>query len=118
MDSELESYFQTQNEFLDEYLSRRHSILIELIRHKSIPSLLSCSNCQQESGTYWCRDCFGPHFWCSACCVSAHVASPFHRVQMWNGNFFERSELLTRELTLNLCHSPDDCPSVPFHTGA
>jgi hypothetical protein len=30
---------------------------------------------------------------------------------MWNGQFFERSDLLT-QLCLDLCHHPDDCPST------
>jgi hypothetical protein len=33
---------------------------------------------------------------------------------MWNGRFFERSDLLTQELCLDLCHYPDDCPSIPL----
>ena len=49
---------QTQNEFLQEYLSQRNSILIELLRHESFPSVSICSNCQQVSGTYRCQDCF------------------------------------------------------------
>ena len=32
---------------------------------------------------------------------------------MWNGTFFERSDLLTHQLTIDLCHYPDDCPSIP-----
>jgi hypothetical protein len=105
---------QTQNEFLEEYLSRRHSILIELLRHESPPSRRSCSNCQESSGTHRCQDCFGSNFWCGPCCVSAHANLPFHRVQMWNRRFFERSYLLTQELCLDLCHYPDDCPSIPL----
>ena len=34
---------------------------------------------------------------------------------MWNGRFFERSELLTHELTLDLCHDLGDCPTLPFN---
>ena len=107
---------QTQNEFLGEYLSRRHSILIEILRHESFPSKSICSNCQQSAGTYRCRDCFGSCLWCGACCVSAHAHVPFHRVEMWNGNFFERSDLLTHRLTIDLCHYPDECPSIPPNT--
>lgn len=32
---------------------------------------------------------------------------------MWNGTFFERSDLLEHKLTIDLCHYPDDCPSIP-----
>jgi hypothetical protein len=109
-------YHQTQNEFLEEYLNRRHSILIELLRHESFPSTSSCSLCQQSSATYRCHDCFGSNIWCGPCCISAHKSLPFHRVQEWNGGFFERSDLLTHGLTLDLRHYPDDCPSVQFST--
>jgi hypothetical protein len=34
---------------------------------------------------------------------------------MWNGQFFERSELLTHQLTLDLSHYPGDCPLLPFN---
>jgi len=35
---------------------------------------------------------------------------------MWNGRFFEQSDLLTRELTLDLNHYPDNCPSIHAST--
>jgi len=69
----------------------------------------------QSSGTHRCKDCFGPNFWCSACCVSAHKNLPFHRIQMWNGRFFEHSELLTDKHIIDLCHYPDDCPTIPLN---
>jgi len=31
---------------------------------------------------------------------------------MWNGRCFERSDILAHDLTLNLFHYPDDCPSI------
>jgi hypothetical protein len=33
---------------------------------------------------------------------------------MWNGRFFEQSDLLTQGLCLDLCHYPDDCLSIPL----
>ena len=44
--------------------------------------------------------------------MSAHAHLPFHRVQMWNGQFFEPSDLLMQGLCLDLCHHPDDCGSI------
>ena len=103
---------QTQNDFLKEYLIRRHSILIELLRHESLPSRTECTNCQKSSGTHRCRDCFGNNLWCDSCCVILHRSIPFHRVQVWNGRFFEESDLLTRELPLDLSHDSEDCSSM------
>lgn len=72
----------------------------------------SCSSCPKSSARNRCQDCFGPNLWCDACCVSAHTNLPFHRIQTWNGCFFEKSDLLTKHLTLDLRHYPDDCPSI------
>ena len=35
---------------------------------------------------------------------------------MWNGRFFEQSDLLAQGLCLDLCHYPDDCPSISLNT--
>ena len=86
------------------------------MQHETLPSRPSCSSCQQLSKIYRCQDCFGSHLLCGACCISAHATVPFHRIQMWNGRFFERSDILAHDLTLNLCHYPDDCPSIPLDT--
>lgn len=104
---------QTQNEFMQDYLDRRHSILVEILRHEAFPSQQLCSNCQGPSSLYRCRDCFGTNIWCRECCVSAHRRAPFHRIQMWNGSYFEQSDVLTHELIIDLTHFPDDCPSIP-----
>jgi hypothetical protein len=37
---------------------------------------------------------------------------------MWNGCFFERSDILAHDLTLNLLHYPDHCPSIPLNTNS
>jgi hypothetical protein len=34
---------------------------------------------------------------------------------MWNSHFFERSDILTHQLTLDLCHYSDDCPSISLN---
>lgn len=75
-----------------------------------------CSQCQQSSGPYRCQDCFRAKSLCGQCCVSAHAQLPFHRIQMWNGRFFERSDVLTNALTLDLRHYPDDCPTISLGT--
>ena len=93
-------------------MDRRHSILIEILRHEALPLQSTCSQCQQTSGTHRCQDCFRPPFLCGSCCASTHAHLPFHRIQMWNGHFFERSDLLTHALSLDLRHYPDNCPSI------
>jgi CxC2 like cysteine cluster associated with KDZ transposases len=101
---------------LQEYMDRRHSILIELLRHEALPTASTCSHYNQASAIHRCRDCFGPNFWCVPCCISAHRTLPFHRVEIWNGNFFDKLDLLTHGLAIDLCHYPDNCPSMQHNT--
>ena len=77
---------------------------------------MSCSNCQQLLGTHQCQDCFGPIIWCDACCLKTHSRLPFHRIQTWNGQFFERTDFLRSTLCLDLHHYPDDCPPLSYNT--
>lgn len=106
-------YGKTQNEFLEDYVSQRHSILIELLQHKSFELMATCVECNQSPGTYCCWDCFGSIIWCNPCCVSSHINHPFHCVEMWNGSFFQKSDILQRQLTIHIPHHLDACSTVP-----
>ena len=66
---------QTQNKFLEEYISQWHSILIELLQQESITLKTTCVCCQQSLGTHWCKDCFSSNIWYDDCCFSSHKPS-------------------------------------------
>jgi len=102
--------------FLGEYLSRRHSILIELLRHESFPSNSICSHCQQSTSAYVSGLLWIGHLVQWLLCFHS-CASSIPRVEMWNGTFFQRSDLLTHQLTINLCHDLNDCPPFPQLSG-
>jgi len=42
--------------------------------------------------------------------VKAHLCLPFHRLQRWNGQFYEAISLQDLGFTLNLGHNGDVCP--------
>ena len=88
---------------------------MELFRHESFPTGISCTHCQQLPTTHRCRDCFGLNIWCDTCCISAHTNLPFHHIQTWNGHYFAKSDLLERWLVLNIGHHCDHCSSMPPH---
>lgn len=48
--------------------------------------------------------------WCCSCAVKAHQSLPFHRLQRWNGQFYEIITLGDLGFTLNLGHNGDVCP--------
>lgn len=85
------------------------------MRHESPPSDQTCTICNSTPGTYRCRDCFGPHLLCSVCCVSSHSNSPFHRIQRYNGHYFERSDLHDLGLAIDLRYHTHECVSQNSH---
>lgn len=109
----LNTILQTQNDYLREYLDKRQELLIELLRHESPPRNSTCTMCNSTAGVYRCKDCFLHHFLCGACCVSAHNASPFHRIQRFNGDYFERYDLDDLGLALDLREHTHECISAP-----
>jgi hypothetical protein len=84
-------------------------LLIELMRHESPPSDRTCTVCNSTLGTYRCIDCFGPHLLCSVCCVSAHSNSPFHWIQRFNGQHFERADLDELGLVIDVRYHMHKC---------
>lgn len=79
------------------------------MRHESPPSDRTCTVCHSTPGTYWCIDCFGPHLLCSVCCVSAHSNSPFHQIQRFNGQYFERADLDELGLVIDVWYHTHKC---------
>ena len=83
-----------------------------MLKHESAPSNRTCTMCNATPGSYRCTDCFGQHFLCQLCCVSAHLTLPFHRIQQFNGRYFERSDLDQLGYFLDLRRHTHECSSA------
>ncbi|KAJ3547243.1 hypothetical protein NMY22_g1724 [Coprinellus aureogranulatus] len=60
--------------------------------------------------TYRCLSCDNGGLLCSECMRVYHKKHPFHRIQRWNGEFFERSSLKEIGVRIQLGHPPgEDC---------
>lgn len=75
-----------------------------------VPEPRVCKLCQGD-GVWRCRDCLGKPLLCGQCCQDQHRLQPFHRVQRWNGTFFEDSWLYRAGVALNFGHGGHPCPS-------
>jgi len=69
-----------------------------------------CTLCLQADGEIRCLSCTGHHKWCRTCAVKAHQPLPFHRLQRWNGQFYDAISLQDLGFMLNLGHNGDVCP--------
>src|SRR5215475_11272468 len=79
--------FQTENDYLREWLPHRHDYLHELLEMES--SYLACTKCGQSENLIRCLDCWTRPVWCKACCLDTHLYLPFHHIEMWTGRYFK-----------------------------
>ncbi|SJL15740.1 uncharacterized protein ARMOST_19245 [Armillaria ostoyae] len=83
-----------RSEYLDELLRlegrgkyRKETSCPDCIAHsKGDASALGTPSVQ-------CRDCFLDDLVCPACCVRRHRREPLHRIESWNGDYFEPTTL-------------------------
>ncbi|KAG1787040.1 hypothetical protein EV424DRAFT_1476780 [Suillus variegatus] len=92
-----------------------HSLFLEeLLQMEGRGGLqeVPCSDCSGSSPNYQCQDCFGIGLRCSACITAAHQRHPLHRLQKWNGSYFERVTLKSLGLRIQLGHTfGQKCPN-------
>ncbi|KAN0088257.1 hypothetical protein V8E55_005314 [Tylopilus felleus] len=102
---------QTQNDYLSEWIPWRSSYL-DIILKSEAPCQppWNCFGCANTMETIHCVACLGNHIWCSVCAVKAHRTLPFHRIQQWNGRFYDIVTLQHLGYILYLGHQGDPCP--------
>ncbi|KAH7919749.1 hypothetical protein BV22DRAFT_1022428, partial [Leucogyrophana mollusca] len=102
---------KTQNDFLREWLPVRDDYLAELLDRESCPEQTKCELCGKDDGPLRCTTCSGIHSWCSPCIVKAHARLPFHKIQSWNGEYFEDTSLFDQGFVWHLGHGGGVCPN-------
>jgi CxC2 like cysteine cluster associated with KDZ transposases len=102
--------FQSQNEFLEDWLPLRTTYLREILELESPPPSQVCQICNQNNFKFRCHDCFHQPVTCSACCAKSHANVPFHSIDAWNGRCFLPSDLLDVGLVIHLGHRGSPCP--------
>ncbi|KAI0054692.1 hypothetical protein BV25DRAFT_1873293 [Artomyces pyxidatus] len=102
---------------LRDWIPFRDTFLDELLRHEGLGNnteLPHCQSCQEAVGELKCRDCTGALHLCAGCIVSAHAMEPLHRIERWNGKFFEPHSLEKAGLRVQLGHDGQACPMPHF----
>ena len=67
--------------------------------------------CENGPAVYQCTKCFQSEPSCSTCMLQSHCPLPFHRIERWNGSYFDKTTLDTLGHTLFLGHSGLRCPN-------
>ncbi|KAJ7153131.1 hypothetical protein C8R43DRAFT_1126970 [Mycena crocata] len=86
----------------------REDFLVEMLRMEGCGDHRSydvCPLCSTEKAEYRCTDCLGgDQLICQACIVKRHIQQPLHRVELWNGQFFDPTTLKALGLRIQLGH--------------
>ncbi|GJF00432.1 CxC2 domain-containing protein [Phanerochaete sordida] len=94
--------------FLDELLR------LEGLRGANREVCPLCNPVSVAKPEYRCTDCFGGRLICHGCCLRAHQDHPLHRVQRWNGQFFEKITLQALGLVVQLGHRHGEACASPL----
>ncbi|OJA10033.1 hypothetical protein AZE42_13663, partial [Rhizopogon vesiculosus] len=60
--------------------------------------------CGKEDAIYRCRDCHGCELLCCSCMIHIHERQPFHRMEYWDGTYFNMITLKSMGIRLQLGH--------------
>ncbi|PPQ83667.1 hypothetical protein CVT26_000898 [Gymnopilus dilepis] len=103
----------------------RPTYLDEVCRLAGRGDFMSSSQCPDcvarkavapQAPEYRCNECLLPDLTCKECCVRRHRTNPLHRIQRWNGDYFEPTSLKSIGLQIQLNHSGLYCVNpLPCH---
>lgn len=102
---------QTQNDYLREWKQFKCTDYLQRIMvNQGHLESRRCTSCGAD-GSWTCRDCLGFPIFCIGCCRDQHSRQVFHRVQHWNGTYFEDAPLYQAGIALHFGHGGSPCPA-------
>jgi hypothetical protein len=70
-----------------------------------------CLACNNRQTAWKCTECVGCNNFCDDCIRVSHQSMPYHRVEHWNGAFFEPAWLCQANVVIHLGHGGLPCPA-------
>lgn len=99
---------------MEQWLSHETEILGAILSREA--DELITKECAGKCGllaTVRCHECGEAEPMCEGCTVHAHQRLYFHRVERWNGDFFESVDLCELGHIVYLGHRNHPCPNIP-----
>ncbi|GBE85939.1 hypothetical protein SCP_0804630 [Sparassis crispa] len=105
---------KTQNDFMRDWIPHRDDYLHAIVEMEAPPEPRNCAECKVGEGRWRCLDCMGRALTCTDCCRNGHQRAPFHRIEHWQGQYFEPASLYRVGVCIHLGHGGDPCPLGAF----
>ncbi|KAI6000355.1 hypothetical protein F5J12DRAFT_784372 [Pisolithus orientalis] len=96
--------------YLQQWFPHQQHYLAILLNMEAPPEPRDCVLCGAD-GIFQCTEGAHQPVFCTMCCQAEHKHQPFHRVEQWNGTFFEESSLQLASLVLHVGHGGKHCPA-------
>ncbi|MDX6295879.1 MAG: hypothetical protein QOH50_5049 [Kribbellaceae bacterium] len=106
--------YKTEQEYMETWRDKKRSKylnrLLSLCTSTS-PGQQVCTACKIGKSLWRCLDCMDTCMLCVLCFRHRHQHLPFHRVEKWNGRFFQRGSLWQVGVKIYLGHQGAVCPN-------
>jgi hypothetical protein len=91
---------------------KRAKYLSRLIEMKAGPPAQDsiCKRCGTGRAIWRCHDCTDKFAVCVLCCRMAHKYNIFHRVEKWNGRYYQHAALWQVGIKIFVGHDGNPCP--------
>ncbi|KAK1235929.1 hypothetical protein PQX77_000828 [Marasmius sp. AFHP31] len=111
-DKATKSQSTRSSETLEDFEAIVGELTTWLLLHEHDPNLKLPCSCGAGERLVQCQDCQDYNISCKECWISQHRTNPWHWARVWNGSFFERSDISTlrQDFAVQLGHHGHPCP--------
>jgi hypothetical protein len=91
--------------------TKRTAYIKELLKGNSGPQVtdIACEVCHGGKGVWRCMDCADHRPTCALCCRTRHHLDYFHRIEKWNGRFYQPAGLWQVGVKIFTGHDGQPC---------
>jgi len=103
---------KTQNAYMREWLEEKRGLFLNRILDQKVYRNNSgvCHFCSVGRPVWRCKDCTDRRPLCVYCCRNGHRNAPFHRVEKWNGRYYQIGALWQVGVKIYTGHNGHPCP--------
>ena len=112
---------KSQQYYLQEFVDCVNPLLAALLSRET-PEQETCARCaaagaDTKTARWRCKDCSSASVLCRKCMRQSHMDNPFHRIEVWNGTYFQAAALWQVGVYVLIPHHSETrlCPTLKWN---